>query len=349
MVLRVQRLVLAGLLLLSPSALPAQSEGEDQELPSDAQEETEDEGNAAATQDSAADQSSEAEPEENSAAPAASPAAPEPSPTVPEPSPVVPENSESEPSPDVPATDTTKADDKESRPALKDTDDSPRRAPGAYFGLGLGKVTDLGKYNHYKIFYGSEKNMMLLHSGYYFFTKVVDFGASLKLGYYQATGHPLASLASLGGLQPPIKEDLPANTVTDPNQKLELTLIPAQLLLNLAYSPFYQSRRLVLRGWFGVEFLRVEETLSADIPPDVSNSGVSKFTQSGWNQGVVTGGMLSISLSGLEPRSDYALRSMGIDRVYLSPFFEIVTTTDDKMGNYDRKTYGILIDFEGLR
>lgn len=333
MVLRAQRLLLASLICLSSASL-AQSEDEDEEQPSDVRGQVEASNEAAPSADEAAALAP-------SGAAAQTPDEPSNTPAEKAAEPATEETATQAEA--VPATDASGVDDKESE--AKETKHSTARNPGSYFGLGVGKVTDLGKYNHYKIFYGKEENMMLFHAGAYLYSKGIDMGYLFKFGYYSASGHPLTTL---GGLKAPVKEDLPEDTATDPNQQLKISLIPAQVLLNLAYSPF-QSRRVVLRGWFGYEFLHVEETLSANVPKGVSNSGVSRFTLSGWNQGVVTGGMLSISLSGVETRSDYALHSIGVEKIYLSPFFESVKTTKDKMGNYDRKMYGILIDFEGIR
>jgi hypothetical protein len=59
--------------------------------------------------------------------------------------------------------------------------------------------------------------------------------------------------------------------------------------------------------------------------------------------------MASFGLTGLDARSDNSLRSLGVDRYYLSVFAENITTTSDKFGNFDRKNYGIAFSFEGLR
>jgi|GEM_PF-2957266 hypothetical protein len=223
---------------------------------------------------------------------------------------------------------------------------SKRRRPGSTFGLGVGAVQEIGAFNHYEKFYGAPQRFGSFYAGYYLYSYFVDFGVMGKLGYYGDRGHPLKSLPA--GETVPLNKNLPDSIEVDKNQNLELTLIPAQVLLDLAISPL-ASRRIVLRGWVGYEQLYVQEVLKPNLPSGASSAEVSTYKSSGWNTGTVVGGMVSISLTGLEPRSDYALRAIGIDRTYISPYAEIVTTRDDRMGNYDRRIYGIAFSFESLR
>lgn len=225
-----------------------------------------------------------------------------------------------------------------------------RRAPSTIFGVGVGRPDTIGEYNHYEKIYGKFERMMSLQMGYYLYTYGIDIGVSAKFGYFSASGHPLRSLtANDVTLETPLKRDIPDNFTTDPKQKVDLTLIPVQTLLELAYSPFPVSRRIVLRAYVGPEFLYVQETLKPNIPSTETVPAGTQLVSKGWNRGLVTGAMISISLNGIEARSDFALKSIGVDRTYISPFMEMVTTTNDKMGNYDRKIYGISLQFEGLR
>jgi hypothetical protein len=221
-----------------------------------------------------------------------------------------------------------------------------RRRPSTLFALGYGQVQQIGENNYYDRLYGSESRITTIQAGYYVYTYGIDIGFSGRFGFYNDSGHPLTSLSNL---ETPIKGDLPDSALVDPKQNLELTLIPVQALLELAYSPFPVSRRIVLRGWVGPEYLFVQEALKPNLPSGQSAPAGTSLVSKGWNMGIVTGAMLSFSLSGIESRSDYALKAIGVDRIYISPYVEIVKTTQDKMGNYDRNVYGINISFEGLR
>ncbi|MCX6131238.1 MAG: hypothetical protein NTX25_19535 [Proteobacteria bacterium] len=221
---------------------------------------------------------------------------------------------------------------------------SGRRRPGASFGLGLAQVASLGKYNHYDYLYGKKNRMLSMYAGYYLGSFLFDLGLITRIGYYSANGHPLESRGTIGKT---FERDL-TNEVVDRNQKLELTLIPVQPVVELALSPF-KTRWLILRGWFGMEFLYVQESLQPNLPNSQAESNTKTYANTGWNSGLTMGGMVSFSLNGLEPRSDYSLRSIGIDRFFISPFIEIVKTTQAKFGNFDRKNYGIAFSFEGLR
>ncbi len=221
-----------------------------------------------------------------------------------------------------------------------------RRKPSTILSFGLGQIQDMGKYDLYDRLYGAPAKMVYLQTGYYLYTFGIDIGVSARFGYYSDRGHPLKTLL---GLDTPIRGKLPASAVTNPKQNIELTQIPVQALLELAYSPFPVSRRIVLRAWIGPEFLFVQEVLKPNLPANVPVPEGTSLVSKGWNRGLATGAMISISVNGIESRSDYALKSIGIDRTYISPFIEIVKTTSDKMGNSDRKVYGINLSFEGLR
>jgi hypothetical protein len=217
-----------------------------------------------------------------------------------------------------------------------------RRRPGVTFGFGASRPDNIGKYNHYEYLYGKEKVSPYFYGGYYLFSYLLDFGLVGRVGYYHAEGHPLAERPGL-----PLERDL-ENELKDTNQKLGLTLIPTQISAEVALAPF-KTRWVVFRGWMGIERLYVQETIEPDLPATSTTSSASTYTSSGWNEGLVTGVMASFSLTGLDARSDNSLRSLGVDRYYLSVFAENITTTRDKFGNFDRKNYGIAFSFEGLR
>lgn len=229
-------------------------------------------------------------------------------------------------------------------------DTIPRRKPSTLFGLGIGKPQEIGKYNHYEKIYGKIETIKQMQMGYFFWSNYIDVGVSAKFGYFNAAGNPLKSLTSGDTtLATPLKGDIPDNFQTDPRQKVDLTLIPIQTLLEFAYSPFPVSRRIVFRGYIGPEFLYVQETLKPNIASTDEIPQGTQLVSKGWNQGLVTGAMVSICINGIEARSDYALKSIGVDRIYISPFMEVVKTTNDKFGNYDRNVYGISLQLEGLR
>jgi len=217
-----------------------------------------------------------------------------------------------------------------------------RRRPGASFGFGAFRPYDIGKYNHYNYLYGKEKAAPYFYGGYYLFSYLVDIGLVGRVGYYHAEGSPLSARPTL-----PLDRDLDGEA-KDSSQKLGLTLIPVQLSTEVALAPF-KTRWVVLRAWMGLEQLYVQETVEPRLPSSAKENSASTYTTSGWNQGLATGFMVSLSLTGLDARSDNSLRSLGIDRFYLSGFAENITTTSDKLGNFDRKTYGIAFSFEGLR
>lgn len=264
---------------------------------------------------------------------------PPPPPVVaPRPAPVVSQAVEEPPPPPPPAP----AADEKGRESSGFSLTEGRRRPGATFGFGAVRPLNIGKYNHYEYLYGKERISPYFYGGYYLFSYLLDIGLVGRVGYYHAEGHPLAQRPTL-----PLDRNL-ENEPKDRNQKLGLTLIPTQISAEVALAPF-KTRWVVFRGWMGMEYLYVQETIEPDLPSDATSDSSSTYTSSGWNRGLVTGVMASFSLTGLDSRSDNSLRALGVDRYYLSVFGENITTTSDKFGNFDRKTYGIAFSFEGLR
>jgi hypothetical protein len=254
--------------------------------------------------------------------------------------PVVTRDLEQAPPPPPPPAPAEAAEEKESSGGFSLVED--RRRPGATFGFGATRPENIGQYNHYEYLYGNERYSPYFYGGYYLFSYVFDIGLVGRVGYYHAEGHPLAVRPTL-----PVNGDL-TNERKDDDQKLGLTLIPTQISAELALAPF-KTRWVVFRGWMGIERLYVQETIEPNLPSSASSSSASTYTSSGWNEGLATGVMASFSLTGLDARSDNSLRSLGLDRYYLSLFAENITTTRDKFGNFDRKQYGIAFSFEGLR
>lgn len=219
-----------------------------------------------------------------------------------------------------------------------------RRRPGATFGFTVAKPQQIGVYNHYDYLYGKKNYSPGFYGGYYLGSYFLDFGVVGRTSYYHAEGHPLASRKDL---DLPLKGNL-TDQAKDKNQKLALTLIPLQVAAEVALSPF-TTRWVVLRGWMGYEQLYVQETVDASLPNAGGTNEGGTYANTGWNAGRALGWMVSFSLTGLEARSDNSLRSLGIDRYYLSFYGENVKTQTSKMGNFDRKIYGIAFSFEGLR
>lgn len=219
-----------------------------------------------------------------------------------------------------------------------------------HFGFGVAKFSAIGnEYNHYEKLFSSpslyptfwvERSVLALPYG-------IDLSAGLRFGYYSDTGKSARPLGanSIGenGLERDLSDDEIDNT-----QESNLRMIPIDFVLNASISPF-SGRWIALNFWAGIGYNFIENSTKADLPDDVDQGNVTPFVNSGWNQETVSGFSFSIDVTKLDSISAYSLRVYGIESLFITPFVQMVTTTDDKLGTYDRDMYGLMFTFETWR
>lgn len=209
-----------------------------------------------------------------------------------------------------------------------------------HFGIGIAKPLSIGAdNNHYEKLFGSGSNYPefwtdynLLPIGWGF-----DFGVSFRAGLYRDSGKGAKSLAS-GEL---------GDSDVDTSQKSILTLIPIQAAANISFSPF-ANRFMVFNVWSGLSFTYVENTLQANLDDEIDQADVKPYVNSGFNQESITGASISFDMSSLDVRSAYSMKVYGISGVFLTPYVQIVTTIDNKVGVYDRTLLGVMLSFETM-
>ncbi|NRA67049.1 MAG: hypothetical protein HRU19_21350 [Pseudobacteriovorax sp.] len=212
-----------------------------------------------------------------------------------------------------------------------------------HFGIGIGKFSSIGNdYNHYEKLFGEpaiypefwvERSILPLPFG-------LDLSLGFRIGMYQDKGKSAEGV----GFDGQLNADLDDSEVTS-GQKSRLTLIPIQLISTISYTPF--DRRWVIINFFaGLSQTYIENTLEPASSEGSDGSSVKPFVNSGWNQEVVTGASLSFDISAIDTSSSYSLRVYGIERMFLTPFLQIVTTAKDTVGTFDREMYGIMFTFE---
>ncbi|SME87747.1 hypothetical protein [Pseudobacteriovorax antillogorgiicola] len=222
---------------------------------------------------------------------------------------------------------------------------SPTRRHRTYhFGIGVARPMSIGNdYNHYEKLFGSGSAYPEIWGEYSFLTLGggFDLGVSFRTGLYQDSGKSAGNIdVPDGGLE----QDLSDSDV-DATQKSQLTLIPLQTSLSLSYAPF-SSRFLVASVWGGLSYTYVENTTQANLDSSVDQSEVVPFVNSGFNVEQVVGASLSFDVSKIDPRAAYSLKVYGISGIFLTPFFQTVTTVSNEVGVYDRTTLGVMFSFE---
>ncbi len=196
----------------------------------------------------------------------------------------------------------------------------------------------------YKDYYGKEALMLGFRLDWDVLrNKYLALGLLFRFSHYSDSGY--ASQSS-------------TEYVKDGNAPLDLTLIPLQLGVSLKLTPF-SKKWLVINGWMGMERLFFQETRGS-IADDTATASTSStttdeevdsgvLTNKGWAQHIFTGFSLNILLNPLEEQPVKAASFMGIERVYLSPYFEtsVPSQNKDRSGvKFKRVTYGVAFIFE---
>ena len=201
--------------------------------------------------------------------------------------------------------------------------------------IGLGVPEFDNDLKYYSELYGSESRYPILKIDKIFYESWVMIGGSFGVGYYKDIG------SAAKNIQPE------ANDV-DPNEGLELTLIPVQLTF-LASMPVGLGKLVILDLWAGWENLYVQERrfFDVEIEDDGGSEGEDEINK-GHNDGTVLGIALNINMDWMESRSNWALRALGFQSVYFTPFIEFSATSNGRMGPFSRQVVGGMFSFEGI-
>jgi hypothetical protein len=198
----------------------------------------------------------------------------------------------------------------------------------------------------YKKLYGDANIYPQLGVDYYFFDWYMTLGLSFNMAYYKDHGKAIANPApGVGCAQ-----------LQRATEKTELTWIPLQVLAAAQITPF-QRKWLVIDLWAGPEMLFFQETrLGAEtessagairMMAEASSDEDDSLTNQGWKSGMVVGAAANILISPLDEASSLSLdRAVGLRSIYLSPFFQVVRSTQSKGINWGRNIIGVAFSFE---
>ena len=201
--------------------------------------------------------------------------------------------------------------------------------------IGLGVPEFDNDLKYYSELYGSESRYPVLKIDKILYESWVMIGGSFGVGYYKDSG-------SAAKKRQPEADDV------DPNEGLELTLIPVQLTF-LASVPVGLGKLMVLDFWVGWENLYVQERRFFDVETeDDGGSEDEDEINKGHNDGTVLGIALNINMDWMERRSNWALRALGFQSVYFTPFIEFSATSNGRMGPFSRQVVGGMFSFEGI-
>lgn len=189
----------------------------------------------------------------------------------------------------------------------------------------------------YHDFYGEEGISPMIGVEWYFMKwSYFSFGLMFRGGYYVDTG-----FASSAGDTYERAED----------SQISFTIIPLHAGASMQLTPF-SFKWLVVEGWTGIERAYVQEAreTAADSTADSSNSdsaAAKSLVNTEWTNQIFVGGALHFLLNGIDEKTALSAKSMGITRIYLSPFFETYRSVSNSSSfKLDRIAYGINFSFE---
>jgi len=210
------------------------------------------------------------------------------------------------------------------------TEEDSSNETGAYrVSLGLYQPT-FSEADNYEDFYGSSgvgTNIMVEHFPWEY---AVTLGYSIHIGYYQDAGN--AANVSGGDL------------VKDESTETDFTMLPVQISLNLIATPFPDSKWFTLSAWLGFErtmFNEVRKTGETEATEDGDKLVYSNF---GFTNASVVGGSFNILNKGKDAGSSVDV--MGLRRIFLSPYIEVVSSSGDSGLKLGGNRLGIAFSFE---
>jgi hypothetical protein len=191
----------------------------------------------------------------------------------------------------------------------------------------------------YEEHYSASSWMPTLGVDYFAFDWYATLGLAFRFGYYKDSGYALKTENG--------------ESVKDKSTKTELTLVPLQVAAAAEISPFSQ-KWIVLSGWAGYEYLYFQEvrkgedsaTPAATDSEEETSSGL--FTTSGWRQGTVLGAAASFRIDWADGQASGSLSTISMRDMYLTPFIEVVTSSDNERLNFERKSIGLLFTIESM-
>lgn len=197
--------------------------------------------------------------------------------------------------------------------------------------------------------YGSPSAYPSFDADWFAWDWYVTLGLKFGMGFYTDDGH---ALKATGGKA---KEDLQEeDVVEDENGKTSLTLVPLQASLAAEMTPF-SKKWLVLDGWIGIERIYWQEvrtgggsqSTTAAMIEETPATKDETLTNKGWKNGTVIGAAANILLNPIDEQGAASMRgSMGLGYIYLSPFMEIVRSTNKDGVSFGRKILGLGFTFE---
>ena len=201
--------------------------------------------------------------------------------------------------------------------------------------FGLQKPTFTGELQHYDTLYrGPSWYPSLTAAAYLPVVKMFAVGLGLGLAMYQDSG--VAALQRQGTIE------------RDPEEKTQLTLLPARVLFVAALRPL--GKWISIDFGIGLEHLYGQEVRVSSGAADAeaeANGDQAPLLNKGWQPYRVLNGGLSLSLHALEKRAMRALqRGFAISNVYLSLAAEQVQIMRRRGTDFSRRSFILAVTFE---
>ena len=210
----------------------------------------------------------------------------------------------------------------------------------------------------YKTLYGDERWYPALQADWFAFDWYATLGLTYRIGYYTAKGYAAQENAAkdIGGIGTNSdagninSSNIRAGEFTDDVQKdlngpTELTFLPMQAGLTAEFTPFWK-KWLVLDLSLGLERSFLQEVRTGTSGGQASSDD-EYLTSSTWKSSIFYNASLNILLNPLDEPAVASLRSaMGLDAIYLSPFYEVVKPLTDTGLQLSRTAIGIGFTFE---
>ena len=218
------------------------------------------------------------------------------------------------------------------------------RTFGRYrLGLGFLRPAKTSGKEVYEKFYGPMPGQASFAVEYYPFGSKIAAGVRGAVGYLSDSGY-----AS--------KTPMAQGYERDMNSRLSLSVTPVQIGLAAQATPF-AKKWVVLSGWFGWEKCYYQEarrlkdstssTSLASTDTESTSTSTKSYLNSGSTSGINYGAAVNISMSPISEGTANLMRdTMGLNEIYVSPFFEATKMTSTAAFDFSRTAIGVAFIFE---
>lgn len=211
---------------------------------------------------------------------------------------------------------------------------------GSFFITLSGDGLTFTELDGYEDFYGESSTRLNFGLEFYpLSSPYMAIGGGFKIGFYSDDG--FARYQPISG----------GDYVKDDNGETSLSVRQYELTANILFTPF-RSQFISFGAWTGLSVLDFSESRVSNSSSVTTNEeeGQKAYINRGSRNLITTGFSVLIDITPIEETPVYSMiDTIGVDRVYLSPYVTTSVDTGDEGADFSNQSLGIMFGFEAAK